>query len=88
MVYTYIFYNSYLKSFNLKINYLTLHLKIDGQVGSFPPSIEAANSSCAGAAEAVPMVKPLATDRSNTDIVIISEFFIVVSFLNYSNIAN
>jgi hypothetical protein len=69
-------------------SYSTRHLNIDGQGGSSPPSIEAANSSCAGAAEAVPIVNPVATDRSNTDMMITSEFFIVISSLINSNFSD
>jgi len=42
-------------------------LNIDGQGGSFPPSIEAANSSCAGAADAgaanIPEIKIKDSDK-------------------------
>ena len=54
----------------------------DGQGGSCLPSVDAANTSYDVAAEAVPMVNPVATDRSNIDMIIIIEFFIVISFLN------
>jgi hypothetical protein len=63
-------------------------LNIDEQGGSFPSSIEAANSSCAGAADAVPIVKPVATDRSKSEMMITSEFFIVVTFLINSNFSD